>query len=295
MDRRSNPKSTAFLDGSDDDDSYHDCEDDDDSDEVEVPAGAVPAIGSPDMPANELVEARAFKAQKQKRDRDRKRLNQNGNLKWIEAEARNAVFDCAPPTYGQRVRRQHLYWAKTPKYHCAFNLILRTQRLQEFAVQYKSKLNLANLIAKLVVSASRGARNKHIYQLKKLFFSHASPHKIAEHVLEGETTNADGEIQEMKLAPKFTLHMDSITEMKALLKSSDLHADPVVYPHFVSAFQAGKMTNMPKQPKTVALADMLSVTYEAHFRCELWYCLNKQGLTAAFDLLFSCLFISCCL
>jgi hypothetical protein len=157
------------------------------------------------------------------------------------------------------------------------NLILRTLRLQEFAVQYKSNFNLSLLIAKLVVAASRGARNKHIYQLKKLFFSNSSPFKIADNVLEGQTFNVDGEPQEMTILPKFSSTMTTITELRDLLMSSDMHADPVFYPHFVEAFQAGKLTNMPKKPKKAALSDMLSFTYEAHFRCELWYCLNKQG------------------
>jgi hypothetical protein len=106
---------------------------------------------------------------KKKRAADLAILKRNGYESWIGAAARQAVFDSMPFAGIGKAPCQFLYWANTPRNACALRLIKRTVRLQERAVQFGGPDNLSENIAAEVSLHARKARNKHIYELRKLF------------------------------------------------------------------------------------------------------------------------------
>jgi hypothetical protein len=287
----------------DEDASEHD---DSDSDDLDRPPTnkshtASTVAASPTTRSASAVRAKEDEAAenthvktKKKRQKDRDVLERNGKAKWIGQTARNAVHIAAPYMGNGRRPKQHLYWAKSPKTFCATNLIERTPRLQKYAVDFGGPRQLAQVIAKEVVEHSRKARNKHIYQLKKLFFGNNSPFQIAKNVLEGQCKDRDQNYLPMTVDPKFSSTLKTPKDMADLLMSNRMHADPVFYPHFVSAFAAGTMTKMSKMPPITPFADMVTTTHEAHFRIEMWYCLTKQG-KSCFAVLHSCFALLHCI
>ena len=213
---------------------------------------------------------------KDKRIRDVKRLTKNGFDAWIGALARAAVFDTLPPLTGEVARKLHLFWPRLPPHEVALSLIKRTPQLQKESVEHGGLLDFAIEIAPVVMLHSRKARNKHVNQLRDVFFTPASKSQLAHNVLADQLIDSNGTVRAMKLTDAVA-HLTTVDALCDLLKSSDLHADRVVYPLFVMGLAAGKMSKIRKQPDTVPLAQFINVNYEAHFRAEMWFSLNKQG------------------
>ena len=136
--------------------------------------------------------------------------------------------------------------------------------------------NLAREIAGIVTLHSRKARNKHVNQLREVFFQASSRCQIAHNVIADQIHSPEGTVREMKLIPALS-HL-TVQGLCNLLKSTELHADPVFYPIFVSGLGLGKLSKIKKQHDHTPLGDFISVNYESHFRVELWFCLNKQGV-----------------
>jgi hypothetical protein len=204
-----------------------------------------------------------------KRQRNLVILQRNGWASWIGAVARQAVFIATPWQGEGPAPHQHLYWPNQPVEACALQLISRSQRLREHAVQYGGNQAFALQIATEVHHHSRKARNKHIHQLKVLFFSNNSPFQIAENV----TKN----VGHMQMLPKFGPDLNTTEQMVDLLMSSNLHAHERFYPHFVAALGSGKLCKVKKQSSATPLHEFVAIDYEAHFRLELWNCLKRQG------------------
>ena len=75
----------------------------------------------------------------------------------------------------------------------------------------------------------------------------------------------------------FAPGLTTAKDLQKLLFSDQLHANALFYPHFVDALGSGYMTGIKRQRPVVHLSAFISVTYEAHFRLELWSSLNIQG------------------
>jgi hypothetical protein len=71
--------------------------------------------------------------------------------------------------------------------------------------------------------------------------------------------------------------LQTCKDCSKLLMSSNMHAHKEFYSHFVAALASGRMCNIKKQPVLTPLPEFISIDHEAHFRLEMWYCLNKQG------------------
>lgn len=214
---------------------------------------------------------------KEKRIRDVKRLTKNGFDAWIGALARAAVFDTLPPLTGEVARKLHLFWPRLPAHEVALSLIKRTPALQKESVEHGGLMDFAVEIAPVVMLHSRKARNKHVNQLRDIFFTPESKSQFAHNVLADQLIDGNGTVRPMKLTDAVG-HLTTVDALCDLLKSSDLHADRVVYPLFVMGLAAGKLSKIRKQPDSVPLAQFINVNYEAHFRAEMWFSLNKQGI-----------------
>ena len=158
-------------------------------------------------------------------------------------------------------------------------LIKREVELQTEAAEYGSPLMFAKKITKVVLFQCRKARNKHIFELRDLFFGGASIHAIANHVLLNQINDANGNYQEMKLHERFDDVPDLNTpkDLTDLLFSSRMHAHKHFYPIFVRAMASGRFTRVSKASDITPLAAFISANFEAHIRLEMWYCLSKQG------------------
>jgi hypothetical protein len=203
------------------------------------------------------------------------RISENGWDKWLSSTARQAVFDAKPYAKGSRPI-QHLYWAINPKHACALNLVKREEEFQKEAVSWGGIDKFARNFADKITKQSRKAKNKHINQLRNIFFKQGSPFLIARHVLEKDVDDDNGVAQPMKML-KFLDTLPTVQDLHSLLMSDKMHAHKDFYKHFVAALASGKLCRIKKQSEVVPLADFISVNYEAHFRLELWACLGKQG------------------
>jgi hypothetical protein len=213
-----------------------------------------------------------------KRRKDMAVLKKSGWEKWIGTEVRLAVFDAAPFWGPGKPLPQHLYWANTPPEACAFQFIKRTPRLQQRALALGVTLpEFAVSLASEITLHSRKARNKHIYELKALFFNDNSEFQCARHVLNDNQVDEHGTPLPMELLPFLNPSLMSAKDLSNLLMSPDMHANPVFYGHFVAALGSGKLTKIKKQKVTTPLTKFIALEYEAHFRLELWYSLTKSG------------------
>ena len=163
-------------------------------------------------------------------------------------------------------------------------MIGRDIRLQKYATEFKSWDDLAQRIGKEVTLHSRKARNKHIYQLKILFFDNSSVFQIAKHVLAADSHDDDGDEKPMTMLPIFA-DLETCKDCSKLLMSSNMHAHQEFYSHFVAALASGRLCNIKKQPVLSPLTEFISIDHEAHFRLEMWYCLNKQGKCKSYPIL----------
>ena len=211
------------------------------------------------------------------RRKDMERLQADGWLAWINATARQAVFDAGPHEGEGKPLSQHLYWALNPRVSCALNLIRREPELQKEAVEFGSIELLAQEICDTVIKSSRKARNKHINELRQLFFKNGSEFKIVDHVLEANMKDDDDNTIPMLVCDGLFSDLPTADSIAELLMSSEMHAHKEFYPHFVRAIATGRFCRMRKQLPDRPLAAFLSVTHEAHFRLELWLCLKQQG------------------
>jgi hypothetical protein len=211
------------------------------------------------------------------RRRDMERLQHNGWMKWIHGYARLAVFDVSPPVGDAKPLHQHLYWALNPRISCALNLIRRESELQKEAVEFGGIDLFAREICDDVITHSRKAKNKHINEIRNIFFGTDSEFKIVDHALEATMRDADGDLIPMRVCAPFISELPTADSIAELLMSSEMHAHKVFYPNFVRALAAGKLCRVKKQVPGRPLASFMSVTHEAHFRLELWACLKQQG------------------
>ena len=106
---------------------------------------------------------------------------------------------------------------------------------------------------------SRKARNKHIYELKILFFKNDSPYQIATHVLNESEVDANGEPYPMTLCCVLKPPLTTAKEVSQLLMSPEMRANPVFDSHFVSAIGSGLLTKIKRQKITTSLAKFISV------------------------------------
>ena len=225
-----------------------------------------------------LSKSKETPAQKRKRAKLQvDRLSANGWNKWINSMTRAAVFDARPFGKDGIVKHQHLYWAKEPELACVMNLMRREDELRKEAMSYKGKNEFEQKISKQVKESSRKARNKHINELRAMFFKDKSPFQICENVAENDYKDEDDTIIPMKINPRLAPTLTSVQDMRDLLMSDKFRLDKTFYENFVAAMQAGKFCQVRSQPKRASLPSFLSVLYEAHYRLELWYALSKQG------------------
>jgi hypothetical protein len=252
---------------------------------VAVPTDRVISPASHRRPKGKACAPSSAERRRKKRAADLAVLKRNGYESWIGAAARQAVFDSQPFLGTGRPPKQFLYWANTPRNACAARLIQRTLRLQEHAVQFGGPDVLSVNIANEVSLHARKARNKHIYELRKLFFSKHSEFQIASGVTENDCFDKNGKATSMKILPRFQSTFPTIASLREMLMSPNMHANTTMYPNFVNALASGKMSKIRKQGISTKLVDFIALNYEAHFRLEMWYALSKQGTMVAYILL----------
>jgi hypothetical protein len=253
----------------------------DDNSPVGGVSAAVPRAISPAShrrPKGKASAPSSAERRKKKRAADLAILKRNGYESWIGAAARQAVFDSMPFAGEGRAPSQFLYWANTPRNACALRLIKRTPRLQEHAVQFGGPEQLSESIAAEVSLHARKARNKHIYELRKLFFSKKSVFQFASGVTENDCFDKNGKATKMTIVPRFQSNFPSIASLRECLMSPNMHANELFYSNFVNALASGKLSKIRKQGVSTKLVNFVALNYEAHFRLELWYALSKQGI-----------------
>jgi len=206
--------------------------------------------------------------------------DQDGYKTWLSAIAREAVTNARPHTGDGPKPDSALCWANSPKWACAYTLIQRTVDLRkEVAARPKPANNeddpdklYAMEIQTVMREASRKARNHNVTKLREVFFGD-SPHQIAKNILPDKQGDFHADAE---LTPALS-HINHIEDLKTLL-SGPLRSDPELYTIFVAGLAAGKLTRSRKMPQSVPLENFVSVDFEAHYRVELFYCLEKRGM-----------------
>jgi hypothetical protein len=81
----------------------------------------------------------------------------------------------------------------------------------------------------------------------------------------------------MKLVAKLRQEFANVEELKDVMLSNKMYQYPKLYDLFSEGLESGKVRGLPARTKKAALHDMLSITYEAHFRLEISSALACQG------------------
>jgi hypothetical protein len=81
----------------------------------------------------------------------------------------------------------------------------------------------------------------------------------------------------MKLTTEMLEDFKDIEELREALVSSDMYTFNHLYNILCLGMESGKIRGMNLRTKHVGLPDMLSISYEAHFRCELHWTMSTQG------------------
>ena len=183
------------------------------------------------------------------------------------AAAKEAVNDIRPHTKG---REPFLYWSKDGK-DAAERLLRRTKTLRRMA-SHMADGAFIRRYAKLIRDEATKEMNAQIRNLRELFLCNKYPDtQLVMNCLQAECKNGD-----MCLAPAMTKEFNTVDELMSIITSNEMYQYPALYDSFCRALEKGKLRETERcQPQP--LQNMLTIAHEAHFRCEVASCMERQS------------------
>jgi hypothetical protein len=187
-----------------------------------------------------------------------------------------ATHDIVPVMNGPKPR-PFMYWPRHKDYLCTMMLIKRYPNLCEMAeTHYGSVQLMAKKWAVAVRTKANNERAIQIRYLKMIWLSNKSKFALALNALdtELEVDNA------REITPSLSVQasgINSIAELRDLLKSSEMYNNAPVFNLFCLGLESG-MLKMARTMQPARIEKLIiTIAHEAHFRLELWLALSKQG------------------
>jgi hypothetical protein len=70
--------------------------------------------------------------------------------------------------------------------------------------------------------------------------------------------------------------LQTVEDVRACLKSSNMYLNPVLYDLSCSGIESGKLKNYPKAKQPSTLRRLTTIAHEAHIRLELFFTFGEQ-------------------
>ena len=170
-----------------------------------------------------------------------------------------------------------MYWhAKKPE-AAALKLLLRYPDLITYADKHcNGTYAMATKWAKTIGRKATNERSTQINTVKATWLSVSSPFHLATNVLCGELPTNITDDQPMQLSDELIASgLETIQELRDLLKSSQMYNNDVVYSRFCEGLESGNLKQSEKLNPT-SISKLITIGHEAHFRLELWFALSRQ-------------------
>ena len=81
----------------------------------------------------------------------------------------------------------------------------------------------------------------------------------------------------MQLVESLSMDFETVDDFREALISNHLYNSPAAYDLLSKGMECGRVRGTEQMTNNKELSSMLSVSFEAHFRVELWYALSTQG------------------
>ena len=191
-------------------------------------------------------------------------------------EATNAISPASNTISGVQTD-PFMYWhAKKPE-AAALKLIMRYPDLIRYAEkQCNGTYAMATKWAKVIGRKATNERSMQINSIKSTWLSVSSPFHLATNVLSSELPTNITDDQPMQLTDELIASgLESIQELRDLLKSSTMYNNEVVYRQFCEALESGNLKQTEKV-NPAPISKHITIGHEAHFRLELWFALSRQ-------------------
>lgn len=191
-------------------------------------------------------------------------------------EATNAISPASNTISGVQTD-PFMYWhAKKPE-AAALKLIMRYPDLIRYAEkQCNGTYAMATKWAKVIGRKATNERSMQINSIKSTWLSVSSPFHLATNVLSSELPTNITDDQPMQLTDELIASgLESIQELRDLLKSSTMYNNEVVYRRFCEALESGNLKQTEKV-NPAPISKHITIGHEAHFRLELWFALSRQ-------------------
>jgi hypothetical protein len=170
-----------------------------------------------------------------------------------------------------------MYWhAKKPE-AAALKLLLRYPDLITYAEKHcNGTYAMATKWAKTIGRKATNERSTQINSVKATWLSVSSPFHLATNVLCGELPTNITDDQPMQLSDELIASgLETIQELRDLLKSSQMYNNDVVYSRFCEGLESGNFKQSEKV-NPASISKLITIGHEAHFRLELWFALSRQ-------------------
>ena len=170
-----------------------------------------------------------------------------------------------------------MYWhAKKPE-AAALKLILRYPDLIKYAEKHcNGTYAMATKWAKTIGRKATNERSMQINSLKATWLSVSSPFHLAKNVLSSELPTNITDAKPMELTDELIASgLETIEQLRALLKSSNMYTNEVVYSRFCEGLESGNLKQTEKV-NPASISKLITIGHEAHFRLELWFALSRQ-------------------
>jgi len=191
-------------------------------------------------------------------------------------EAINAISPASNTIAGVQID-PFMYWhAKKPE-AAALKLIMRYPDLIRYADKHcHGTYAMAAKWGKAISRKATNERSMQINSIKSTWLSVSSPFHLATNVLASELPTNITDDQPMLLHDELIASgLETIQELRDLLKSSNMYNNEAVYSRFCEALESGNLKQTEKViPATIS--KHITIGHEAHFRLELWFALSRQ-------------------
>jgi hypothetical protein len=191
-------------------------------------------------------------------------------------EATNAISPASNSISGVQ-SDPFMYWhAKKPE-AAAVKLIMRYPDLIRYAEKHcNGTYAMATKWAKAIGRKATNERSMQINSIKSIWLSVSSPFHLARNVLSGELPTNITDDQPMQLNDELIASgLETIQELRDLLKSSTMYNNEVVYSRFCEGLESGTLKQSEKV-NPASISKHITIGHEAHFRLELWFALSRQ-------------------
>ena len=126
--------------------------------------------------------------------------------------------------------------------------------------------------AKLIRSIANQEMNAQIRIIRELFVCNAfQEFQLVENCLQSDMRHG-----EMQLSPAMALIFDNVEELRNTIMSNHMYTCAPLYELFCKAIECGKLRQIPSR-KPTPLQEMLTIAHQAHFRCEIAACMERQS------------------